>query len=137
MTIQASWTFKIPDAISSSEAAPLMVSPLLTPTQPSTNHPQCAGPTTFNPLFYNVKSTDRVAVIGIGGLGHLALQFARKMGAYVIAFSSERKREEAMALGANEVVVLKEGETSEVKGGLIDHLIVTAGKQPDFNLYVP
>jgi D-arabinose 1-dehydrogenase-like Zn-dependent alcohol dehydrogenase len=116
MTISSAWTFKIPETISSSHAAPLM----------------CAGPTVFNPLFYNVRSTSIVAVIGVGGLGHLALQFASKMGAYVVAFSSERKREEALALGASEVVVMKEGEKVEVKGGLIDHLVVTAGSQPDF-----
>src|SRR5215471_7088445 len=58
----------------------------------------CGGVTVWGALsFYNVRSTDRVGVVGIGGLGHLAIQFAAKMGCEVVAFSgTESKREEAI-----------------------------------------
>ena len=65
----------------------------------------CGGVTVFNPLIQlDVRPTDRVGVIGIGGLGHMALQFLRAWGCEVVAFtSSDSKREEALKLGAHHV----------------------------------
>jgi D-arabinose 1-dehydrogenase-like Zn-dependent alcohol dehydrogenase len=68
----------------------------------------CAvAPLSFHLLqSFGIKATERVGIIGIGGLGHLAMQFAKKMGCEVVAIStSDRKKEEAMQLGAGEFVV--------------------------------
>ncbi|KAF2452708.1 chaperonin 10-like protein [Lineolata rhizophorae] len=111
---------RIPDDITSAEAAALM----------------CAGITGFIPLMRNdVRPTDRVGIVGLGGLGHLATQFASKMGCEVVVFSSsERKRGEAVKLGATEFHPVKDLETSKPKG--IDHLITTTAKHPDWRTFL-
>jgi len=114
--------FHIPDAISSSDAAPLM----------------CAGATVFSVLeMYGVRPTDRVGVVGIGGLGHLAIQFAAKMGCDVVVFSStDSKKAEALSLGAMEFYATKGVEKLEI-GRPVDHFIVTASMNPNWSLYLP
>lgn len=116
---KASYLFHIPDEISSSDAAPLM----------------CAGATVFNALYlYNVRSTDRVGILGIGGLGHLGIQFAAKMGCEVVVFSStESKKEEAKSLGSTEFYATKGVSKLEI-GKPIKHLLVTTSQLPDWNL---
>ena len=108
---------KIPDAISGAEAAPFM----------------CAGATVFPPMVkYGIKPGHRVGVIGIGGLGHLAIAFAAKLGAEVVVFSStENKRKEAMDLGASEFWVTKDLDTKKPEK-LLDYLVVTATGHPDW-----
>lgn len=119
---KANYIFKIPDAIERKYAAPLM----------------CGGATVFNALHrFGAKASDRVGVIGIGGLGHLAIQFAAKMGCEVIVFSgTESKKEEAMRLGASEFYATKGVKELKIGAG-IDHLLVTTSAQPDWNLYLP
>jgi len=79
-----------------------------------------------------VKEGDRIGVVGIGGLGHLTIQFASKMGGEVVVFSStENKREEALALGAKEFYVINELETKKPEKD-IDVLLVTTSKHPDW-----
>ena len=76
-----------------------------------------------------MKPTDRVGVLGIGALGHLAIQFAAKMGCDVVAFSgSESKREEAMQFVASEFVIIPRGSAQKItmKGKLLDHLFITS-----------
>lgn len=113
--------FKLPDGLSTQDAAPLM----------------CAGITVFNPLVrYNIRPTDRVGVIGIGGLGHLAIQFAAKWGCDVIAFSStDSKREEALRLGAAEFVATK-GKKKLAVSRKVDHLFVTTSAFPAWKPYL-
>ncbi|KAG2362551.1 chaperonin 10-like protein [Suillus spraguei] len=119
---KAAFLFHIPDAITSSDAAPLM----------------CAGATVFNVLYlYNVRPTDRVGIVGVGGLGHIAIQFAAKMGCEVVVFSrSESKKYEAKGLGAREYYAT-EGVSQLDIGKPIKHLIVTTSQMPDWNLFLP
>ncbi|KAJ5367905.1 uncharacterized protein N7496_007665 [Penicillium cataractarum] len=113
--------FKIPDNMSNEDAGPLM----------------CGGSTVFNALVVaQVRPTARVGIVGVGGLGHLAIQFAAKMGCQVVVFSgTDSKKEEALKLGAKEFYA-----TKGVKGlkldQPIDNLIVTTSSQPDWGMYL-
>jgi D-arabinose 1-dehydrogenase-like Zn-dependent alcohol dehydrogenase len=117
-----SWLFKIPDNMSDKEAAPLM----------------CGGATVFNALqAYDLKSTDRVGIMGVGGLGHLAIQFAAKMGCDVVVFSgTDSKKEEAMKLGAKEFIAMKGKKELDI-GRKLDVLIVTTSANPDWSIMLP
>ncbi|KAH7130241.1 chaperonin 10-like protein [Dendryphion nanum] len=114
--------YQIPDNMTDKEAAPLM----------------CGGATVFSALrMYNIQPTDRVGVMGVGGLGHLAIQFASKMGCEVVVFSgTESKKDEAMKLGASEFIAMK-GKTQLDVSRKIDCLLVTTSAQPDWNLIIP
>ncbi|KAJ7354347.1 putative NADP-dependent alcohol dehydrogenase C 2 [Mycena albidolilacea] len=118
----ASFLFKVPESMAPEDAAPLM----------------CGGATVYNIIAsYNIRPTDRVGVVGIGGLGHLAIQFLAKMGASVIVFSStESKRDEAMRLGATEFYATK-GVESFNMGAKLDHLLITTAALPEWNLFMP
>lgn len=98
----------------------------------------CAGITVFNPLVqFDVKSTDKVAVIGIGGLGHIALQFLNAWGCEVTAFtSSDSKRDEAKELGAHKTLNSKDDSELEAAAGTFDFIISTVNVKLDWNLYV-
>jgi D-arabinose 1-dehydrogenase-like Zn-dependent alcohol dehydrogenase len=111
----------IPEGLASEYAGPLM----------------CGGATVWGALsVYNVRPTDRVGVIGIGGLGHLAIQFAAKMGCQVVVFSgTESKREEAFKFGATEFHSTKGvKEFKDLKK--LNHLLITTNVQPDFSLCI-
>ncbi|KAJ5203632.1 uncharacterized protein N7498_004511 [Penicillium cinerascens] len=113
--------FKIPENISNEDAGPLM----------------CGGSTVFNALHVaQVRPTARVGVVGVGGLGHLAIQFAAKMGCQVVVFSgTDSKKDEAMKLGAIEFHATK--GVKELKlGKPIDNLLVTTSSQPDWQQYL-
>lgn len=98
----------------------------------------CAGATVFNVFrSFGIDSTQRVGIVGVGGLGHLAIQFAAKMGCSVVVFSStESKKDEALKLGATEFVATK-GVTDLKIGEPIDHLLVTTSFQPDWKQFMP
>ncbi|KAJ7646971.1 chaperonin 10-like protein [Roridomyces roridus] len=115
----AEWLYKVPAGLKPEHAAPLM----------------CGGATVFGVIeTYNIRPTDRVGVVGIGGLGHMAIQFLAKMGATVVVFSStESKREEALRLGASEFYPTKGVDKLDVPE--LDHLIVTASFLPSWQLY--
>jgi D-arabinose 1-dehydrogenase-like Zn-dependent alcohol dehydrogenase len=119
---KADYVYKIPASIPREYAAPLM----------------CGGATVFNALqSFGAKSTDRVGIIGVGGLGHLAIQFASKMGCQIVVFSStDSKKDEAIELGADEFVTTKGVKELHVSGP-IDHLIVTTSFQPDWKQFLP
>ncbi|MGZ0657598.1 NADPH-dependent aldehyde reductase Ahr [Coraliomargarita sp. W4R72] len=112
----------IPEGLNLSTAGPLL----------------CAGITVFNPLVqFDVKSTDKVAVIGIGGLGHVALQFLNAWGCEVTAFtSSESKRQEALELGAHKTLNSRDSSEIEAAAASFDFIISTVNVKLDWNLYV-
>lgn len=118
----ASSVIVIPEGIDLESAGPLL----------------CGGITVFNPLVqFDVKSTDKVAVIGIGGLGHIALQFLNAWGCEVTAFtSSESKRQEALTLGAHKTLNSRDEGEIEAAASSFDFIISTVNVKLDWNLYI-
>lgn len=112
------WAVPLPEALDFSKAGPLF----------------CGGITVFNPIVqFEVKPTSRVGVIGIGGLGHLALQFLNKWGCEVVAFtSSDSKREEAQRLGAHQVVNSRDSAQMKKISGALDFVLSTASADLDW-----
>jgi uncharacterized zinc-type alcohol dehydrogenase-like protein len=112
----------IPDALESEHTAPLL----------------CGGITVYNPLrTHGVNPSSRVGVVGIGGLGHLAIQFARVFGAEVTAFStSAAKEEEARALGAHHFVNSRESKAMREVAGTLDFILSTINADQDWSVYV-
>jgi len=97
----------------------------------------CGGSTVFTVIdTYNIRPTDRVGVVGVGGLGHLAIQFLAKMGVHVVVFSStDAKRAEALQLGAAEFYATKGVKELKI-GAPLDHLLVTTSFLPDWMLFL-
>lgn len=98
----------------------------------------CAGITTWSPLkHWNVGKGSKVAVVGLGGLGHMAIKLANALGAHVTLFSrSPGKTEDAMALGAHEVIISTEEEQMNKAMGRFDVIIDTVPYAHDLNPYV-
>lgn len=98
----------------------------------------CGGVTVFNPLVqFDIKPTDKVAVIGIGGLGHMALQFLNGWGCEVTAFtSSEDKKKAALSLGARHTLNSRDPKEIEAAAGRFDMIISTVNVKLDWNLYL-
>lgn len=117
-----SWAIKLPEALDIAKAGPLF----------------CGGITVFNPFVQlNIKPTDKVGIIGIGGLGHLALQFADKWGCEVTAFShSTAKADEAKKMGADYVIDTHSvDELAKVKGKF-DMIMTTANVPLNWQAYI-
>jgi len=120
--VNARFAIPIPEAISSEGAAPLL----------------CGGITVYNPLrSHGINPSSRVGIVGIGGLGHIALQFARVFGAEVTAFStSEAKEEEARTLGAQYFVNTRESKAMREVAGKFDFILTTINADQDWNSYI-
>ena len=98
----------------------------------------CAGITTWSPLrHWNVGKDSKVAVVGLGGLGHMAIKLAHALGAHVTLFSrSTNKIEDAKTLGADEVIISTDAEQMENAMGRFDLIIDTVPYAHDLNPYV-
>jgi uncharacterized zinc-type alcohol dehydrogenase-like protein len=111
------WTIPIPDNLNHVESGPLL----------------CGGITVFNPLAMYAKPTNHVGIVGIGGLGHMAVKFAAAYGCEVTAFtSSESKFAEARGFGAHNVVSSRDSSAIQKLAGQIDLLIVTVNVPLDW-----
>ncbi len=121
IVVDSRFAFPIPDALSSENAAPLL----------------CAGVTVFTPMRrFGVRPGQKVGVIGIGGLGHLALQFARAMGCEVTAFSSSPDKEaEAKAFGAHQFVTLDKQNLRSLRRSQ-DFILNTAMAELDWHAVI-
>lgn len=113
------WAIPIPDGLDPAAAGPLL----------------CGGITVFSPLLeFDVRPTDRVGVVGIGGLGHLAVKFAAAWGCDVTAFtSSESKFDEAKSMGAVRSVSSRDPTAIRSRAGSLDLLIVTVNVPLDWD----
>ena len=117
----AASVFRVPDNLDLAATGPLL----------------CGGITVFNPLVqFNISPTDSVAVIGIGGLGHMALRFANAWGCHVTAFTSPGKMEEAKSLGAHDTINSREPKEFAKHAGRFDLILSTVNVKMDWNLLV-
>ncbi|MBU68627.1 MAG: hydroxyacid dehydrogenase [Cupriavidus sp.] len=99
----------------------------------------CAGITTWSPLRrWNIGKGSRVAVVGLGGLGHMALKLAKALGADVTLFSrSPGKEQDALRLGAHRVVISEDAEQMAALAGQFDLIVDTVPYTHDLNPYLP
>jgi uncharacterized zinc-type alcohol dehydrogenase-like protein len=98
----------------------------------------CAGITTYSPLRRaGVKAGMKVGVVGLGGLGHMGVKFARAFGAHVVVFTtSPGKAEDALRLGAHEVVNSRNADEMGAHAGTFDFILDTVSAQHDINAYL-
>jgi uncharacterized zinc-type alcohol dehydrogenase-like protein len=115
------WAVPLPENLNLADSGPLL----------------CGGITVFNPLAMYAKPTSRVGIVGIGGLGHMAVKFAAAYGCDVTAFtSSERKFDEARGFGANHVVSSRDSNAIVQLAGSLDLLIVTVNVPLDWSALI-
>jgi uncharacterized zinc-type alcohol dehydrogenase-like protein len=98
----------------------------------------CAGITTWSPLkHWKAGPGKKVGVVGIGGLGHMGIKLAKALGAHVVAFTtSPGKKEDALALGADEVVVSRERGEMKAQAGSFDFILNTVAAPHDLDAYM-
>lgn len=119
IVVDERFVLRVPEALDPAGAAPLL----------------CAGITTWSPLrYWKVGPGSRVGVVGLGGLGHMAVKFAKAFGAHVIVFTtSPGKRDDALRLGADEVVVTRETGAMAKLAGTLDFILDTVSADHDVN----
>ncbi|WP_413569525.1 NAD(P)-dependent alcohol dehydrogenase [Bdellovibrio sp. HCB117] len=122
IVVREEFVLRIPDNLPMDKAAPLL----------------CAGITTYSPLrHWNVKPGTKVAVMGLGGLGHMAVKLAAAMGAEVTVISSSmKKKEDAVRLGAKNYVVGSDPETAKKYNRYFDVIINTVSAGLNLNQYL-
>ena len=122
--IRVNWKFAVcvPEKLESENVAPLL----------------CGGITVYSPLRnHGVRPSSRVGVIGVGGLGHLALQFARAFGAEVTAFSTSKDKEaETLRLGAHQFLHTRDTAAVKKTAGSFDLLLSTVNADVDWQGYI-
>jgi uncharacterized zinc-type alcohol dehydrogenase-like protein len=98
----------------------------------------CAGITTYSPLrHWGVTNDKKVGVVGLGGLGHMAVKFAKALGAHVVVFTtSPGKKEDALRLGADEVVVSRNADEMKKQTGGFDFILDAVSAEHDVNAYL-
>lgn len=98
----------------------------------------CAGITTWSPLrHWNAGPGKKVGIVGIGGLGHMGIKLAHALGAHVVAFTtSESKRQDALALGADEVVVSKDAAAMGQHSRSLDLIVNTVAAPHDLDAFL-
>jgi uncharacterized zinc-type alcohol dehydrogenase-like protein len=116
------WLVPLPETLDPAQAGPLF----------------CGGITVFNPIIqFDIKPTDRVGVVGIGGLGHLALQFLHAWGCDVTAFSTNPEKEgEARALGADHFVHSRDPQALQKVANSFDFILSTVNADLDWGIYI-
>ena len=122
VVVDQDFVLRIPDGMDPAAAAPLL----------------CAGITTYSPMRrWRVRAGQRVGVVGLGGLGHMAIQIAKALGAEVVLFTtSPGKLEDAKSLGASAVVISKDDATMAEVAATFDFIIDTVAAPHDLDPYL-
>lgn len=122
IVVDERFALRVPDNLELAGVAPLL----------------CAGITTYSPLRYHgVTTGKKVGVVGLGGLGHMGVKFAHAFGAHVVVFTtSPDKTEDALRLGADEVVVSRNADEMQKHAGSFDFILDTVSAKHDINAYL-
>lgn len=122
IVVDEAYVLRVPDRLDPAGTAPLL----------------CAGITTYSPLKHsNVRSGQKVGIVGLGGLGHMAVKFANALGARVVVFTtSPGKAEDAVRLGAHEVVDSRSAPEMEKQADSFDFILDTVSARHDLNAYL-
>jgi len=122
MVVDQKFVLRVPDKLDLAASAPLL----------------CAGITTYSPLrHWKVGKGHKVGVVGLGGLGHMAIKFASAFGAEVTLFTtSPAKKADAKRLGASEVVISKDEEAMKKLEKKFDFILDTVSAKHDLNAYL-
>jgi len=122
IVVNENYVVRVPESIPLAAAAPLL----------------CAGITTYSPLrYFGVNPGDEVAVVGLGGLGHMGVKFAKAMGAHVTVLShSPSKRDAALELGADDFVATSDPESFTANSCRFSLILNTVSADHDYNAYL-
>lgn len=122
IVVKEHFVLRVPSNLDLAGAAPLL----------------CAGITTYSPLrHWKVGKGSKVGVVGLGGLGHMAVKFADTLGAQVVVFTtSPGKREDAFRLGADDVVISKDSEQMKKHFGSFDFILDAVSAEHDIDAYI-
>ncbi|MBE8989110.1 NAD(P)-dependent alcohol dehydrogenase [Nostoc sp. LEGE 12450] len=122
IVVDERFVLRVPDNLDLAGVAPLL----------------CAGITTYSPLrHWGVTKGKKVGIVGLGGLGHMGVKFAHAFGAHVVVFTtSPDKKEDALRLGADEVVVSRNADEMQKHAGSFDFILDTVSAKHDINAYL-
>jgi uncharacterized zinc-type alcohol dehydrogenase-like protein len=122
IVVDEQFVLRVPSNLKLDAAAPLL----------------CAGITTYSPMrHWGVGKGKKVGVVGLGGLGHMAVKFAHAFGAHVVVFTtSPNKKEDALRLGADEVVISRNADEMQKHAGSFDFIIDAVSGDHDINAYI-
>ena len=122
IVVDEHFVLRVPENLDPAGAAPLL----------------CAGITTYSPIKrWGDISGKKVGVVGLGGLGHMGVKFARAFGAHVVVFTrSESKREDALRVGAHDVIISTDPAQMQAHAGSFDFILDTISADHDINAYI-
>jgi uncharacterized zinc-type alcohol dehydrogenase-like protein len=122
IVVKDDFVLRVPSNLNLAGAAPLL----------------CAGITTYSPMrHWGVTKDKKVGVVGLGGLGHMVVKIAHGLGAHVVVFTtSTNKKEDALRLGADEVVISREPDQMSEHVGSFDFILDAVSTEHDINAYI-
>jgi alcohol dehydrogenase (NADP+) len=122
IVVDERFVLRVPSKLDLAGAAPLL----------------CAGITTYSPMrHWGVTKGKKVGVVGLGGLGHMAVKIAHALGAHVVVFTtSPNKKDDALRLGADEVVVSRNSDEMKKQAGSFDFILDAVSAEHDINAYL-
>jgi alcohol dehydrogenase (NADP+) len=122
LVVDQRFVLRVPSNLQLAGAAPLL----------------CAGITTYSPMrHWGITKGKKVGVVGLGGLGHMGVKFAHALGAHVVVFStSPNKKEDALRLGADEIVISRSADEMQKHTGSFDFILDAVSADHDVNAYI-